>query len=670
MSITEYRAWNAAHGSWEPRHQRPEREDADKVMRELAAAFGETERELVRPLMARAAYSPDERADVVDSVRQAIAVVVTAAWRAARNSDRLADNLLFHEIALRWSPAYEAALNPAWRPEHMKEDTLQAALADIRAQGLRLGRLIALARREVKGWYRPFLTPKGWRVKPLRRPDETDRLALAGQVPERNTEYEERPDTVVAELAYNPVISGPRSVAVMTALEQIRLQLDVVAARTELVEMKAAVAKAKVEFDAVSKPHKKVAKPGAGRFKKNYIWEPAWSPDEVRALMALREARGPVKALEPVVAVLPKEGTVTIQTRMRQSTNRRWHAATFGPEHVGHTGTGIVANTRIWPSGVGEDGTRTWRRARLFRLADANETLAGFDIASSQYQILSIFLGDEVLERRLQTKSAHEIAADEVWPDDPRGPERAKLVTVAGGYGSAPPEIARNTGLDIDDVRAVLSALGDNIARFRAYTRKIAWAVPEYEGFTFEDPFDGSSVVWHPIRTTEREIRSNTAGEKYKLTTLEPVGKLNAEGRAPVKRQKLQQQIAPMLVHAMDSCFSGVVIEQLAQYGMAVVALFDCWLVSGNLVDLLEEVIREAGKPWLRSLSVIYDALLNPKYNIPKKDLAWMEDRAYAYSQRVAASERGEIPWPVFRTKPVELVESVYREFGPLMKER
>jgi hypothetical protein len=171
--------------------------DVNQAMAALSAAFGQTEAELVRPLMARIAYTQGERADVFADARQAIAVVATAAWRVAQDGGYLTDNLLFDEIARRWSPTYERALieSAATRPNQMRPETLEAALADIRAQGLRLGRLIALARCDVRGWYKPVLAAKGWRVKPLRKSDATSRLVLAGNIPPR-TEVETRPQSL------------------------------------------------------------------------------------------------------------------------------------------------------------------------------------------------------------------------------------------------------------------------------------------------------------------------------------------------------------------------------------------------------------------------------------------------------------------------------------------
>jgi hypothetical protein len=367
---------------------------------------------------------------------------------------------------------------------------------------------------------------------------------------------------------------------------------------------------------------------------------------------------------------LPSDGRVLIQIQFEQKINRRWHAVTFGVEHVGHTDTDVEVTYPAHPAVVDEDGvvdseepemTRTtWRRARMFKPWEGRAIeigdLAGYDVASSQYQILSILLNDTDLGQKLQTRSAHEIAASQVWPGDPGGPARAKRVTVAGGYGSKPDEIARKTGLTVEEARAVLSAISPSIETFRNYARKIAWAVPQYEGFTFTDPFDQSRVTWYPVRVSEREIRSNTAGESYKLKTYVPTDLLNAEGRAPVNPYKLQQELAPMLVHAMDSAFSGFVIEELVNRGVqTVVALFDCWLVHESNKDKLKAAITAAGEPRLRSLQSVYDGLLDPRYSVPKKHRRWMENCAEAYKQRVSASECGERPWPVLRTRHLEL---------------
>ena len=277
------------------------------------------------------------------------------------------------------------------------------------------------------------------------------------------------------------------------------------------------------------------------------------------------------------------------------------------------------------------------------------ERLAGVDVASSQYQILAALLGDTDLARKLQTHSAHEIAAEAVWPRDPEGPDRAKAITVPGGYGSTPHEIAKTTGVGVHEVRRVLDALGPHVKRFRAYTHAVAASVDPYRGFEFEDPFDGTLVTWYPIAARERVIASSTAGASYKLRTYVPVGKLNAEGKAPVDRGELRRQLPPMIVHAMDSCFNGHVVLKLRDLGVEnIVAVNDAWLTGESQVGTLQEAVRLAGEPWLKSLGVIYDALL--KYPVAPADLKWMQGLKTRWESRVQAKA-----WPMFRTKPVTL---------------
>src|SRR5437870_4978308 len=156
MSIEEHRAWTALHGDWEPQWPRPDRERTDRIMARLSKAFDQSEHEIIEPLMARAAYTSVERADVEQTIREAIAVVTRTAWRAARDGRPLSDNVLFDAIARRWSPAYGKAIEttPARRASEMLAETIEAARHDVGCAGIRLGRLFALARRSVRGWYR------------------------------------------------------------------------------------------------------------------------------------------------------------------------------------------------------------------------------------------------------------------------------------------------------------------------------------------------------------------------------------------------------------------------------------------------------------------------------------------------------------------------------------
>jgi hypothetical protein len=688
-SVKEHRAWIALHDGWEPQEQRPDHTTVDHTMARLSHERGQPEAEIVRSLAMRMAFTPAERADVEQTVRQAIAVVVQAAHRVGRAGQPLTDNVLFDALARRWSPAYSKVTEPAGvidhphvaqgagmtpsrerivarMPSQMKPETLEAAQNDLACAGLRLGALFALARRDARnhGLYKPVKTDAGWRIRSTQKPKRAHRLLLADDPPlVREPEHR-----VTGEIVYEPVLSGPRSVAVMDALEETRLRLDGAAAREELTRMETTLRAAKEHFDHVKVPHAKVPRPGKSRYGKNYINDPPWSAAEIDALTAVREAEGPVRAFRHIVPLLPADGAVTIRTQMQQGPNRRWHAATFGVESTGDTGTRREMKFNDRADEVGEDDVvyyggpqmrATRRRGRLFTAASrwvpTGEPLAGVDVVSSQYQILSILLGDTHLEAQLATRSAHKIAADAVWPGDDDGPARAKLITVPGGYGSTPHTISEDTGVPVDEVRKVLGALGPDVARFGRYVRRLAWAVDQYRGFEFTDPFEGSPVTWYPIRTMEARIATNNKGESYKLKTYVPRdGPLNAEGRAPVNRYKLQRQLAPMLVHTLDSAFNGFVVEHLRTLGVTnIVAINDCWFIpeSEARAGKLEVAVRNAGKDWLESLSRVYDALLAHPVK-PKKDMKWMTECKAQWAKRLAAKQ-----WPVFRTKPVTLVD-------------
>jgi hypothetical protein len=172
----------------------------------------------------------------------------------------------------------------------------------------------------------------------------------------------------------------------------------------------------------------------------------------------------------------------------------------------------------------------------------------------------------------------------------------------------------------------------------------VAHAVDSHRGFRFIDPFDGSAVVWHPIVRKQDKVGS----DKVQLMTYLP-----ANGGA-VNQKKLARQIAPMLIHTLDSAFSGLVVEGLHRRGVKdIVALFDCWLIPRHYLyehkgnpRLFDEVIEEAGAAWLPMLGPIYDALLQYKDAVSEPE--WMESLKEAWRERVKAAR-----WPVFRTKRV-----------------
>ncbi len=729
MSIEQHRDWVAMHGDWELAEPRPGKEIVDQTMQRLADALGETEAKLVNAAIARADYTLPEITRVEEWARQALTIVTRAAERAAWNGTPLSDNVLFHELATRFSPAYGKALGttPARIPSEMKVSTLEAARDDIKAAGLRLQQLYEFARREVKGWYKPVLTADGWRVRPLKGPALDKKRAERGMAPFERVQGRllraddpprqifRRVDTfdpfvavtdahVTAEVEYEPVRAGLRSLGVSCILDSTRLILNIPAARAEFERLEAKLEKAKAVVAAVVRPHRKaeqvtttMTRQTAGaasklvittvtvdgevvshkqeyretkrrvtkdtehllKPKKKMVSVPPWTSAEIAALAHKASAEQQYYALRPVVESLEDElgHEVLIRTQMRQAINRRWNATSFWPENVaGDSSKELepeVPATYDAETGEEEEGPTqrvTTTRGRLFSVYRRGratiyprEPLAGVDVSSSQWQILAVLLNDTILEAKLADKSAHEIAGPQVWPDDPGAPARAKQVLVAGGYGSSPDRINWKTGIPLEEVQLVLNALGEPVQKFIEYAREVAHAVDPMKGFTFTDPFDGVEVVWRPISATQVYV----ASDKVQISTYVP------GNNGAVDRPRLARQIPPMLIHTLDSAFSGLVIEGLhAREVKNIVALFDCWLVPESQVHLINEVVLKAGEPWLKMLGAVYDALLNYKDSVSEPE--WMVGLKERWKARLEAKQ-----WPRFRTKPVTPVSWV-----------
>ena len=320
MSIEDHRAWVAKFGEWTPPKRRPGDKLVKHIMEQLASALGCPEAALVNKVTARVGFTEPERERVQKWARQALTVAVLAAERAGSSGARLSDNVLFHEIALRWSPAYSEALErgPGSVPSEMRRETLEAAREDIKASGLRLQERFAKATEGVAGWYKTRMTANGRRVvlrgKPLSGEALKEARALLGLPPlerehgnllraddfsrkihrrietddpvllEAQRTFQEHlgaragrdlllatppssPDLsyvlvadakVTAEIEYELVRSGPRSRGVVDILDKTRLILNINAARAELAGLETALEKAKASIVAMVQPHRKV----------------------------------------------------------------------------------------------------------------------------------------------------------------------------------------------------------------------------------------------------------------------------------------------------------------------------------------------------------------------------------------------------------------------------
>jgi hypothetical protein len=111
MSIDDHRAWVANYANWSPPWRRPGEKLVDHVIGRLAAALKRSEAEIINEVIARADFNEHERGRLEAWARQALTIAVLAAERAGSSGTRLSDNVIFHELALRWSPAYVTAID-------------------------------------------------------------------------------------------------------------------------------------------------------------------------------------------------------------------------------------------------------------------------------------------------------------------------------------------------------------------------------------------------------------------------------------------------------------------------------------------------------------------------------------------------------------------------------
>ncbi len=185
MSIEDHRAWVAAHlqefevppfnpviaaaapAPTSPLTPRPNESAVQMTMARLAVGLSRAEADLVKEVVARVPFNDLERARVEHWAREALTVAALAAERAAQSGTALTNEVLFAELASRWSPAYGKALEatPARRPREMRYETVVEARDDLKASGLRIQQIADIARQNVEGWYRAKRSKGKWRVK-------------------------------------------------------------------------------------------------------------------------------------------------------------------------------------------------------------------------------------------------------------------------------------------------------------------------------------------------------------------------------------------------------------------------------------------------------------------------------------------------------------------------
>jgi len=375
-----------------------------------------------------------------------------------------------------------------------------------------------------------------------------------------------------------------------------------------------------------------------------------------RLLAAYDRARGIVtqfegvrvclRGLKPSALVMERERTyVPIRSGFFRAHNRRFHATHFWPEQVsGNLDQAEHIAEKLLT-------IRTSPRGRWFEFVthiddpaaldhDGTGNLIGVDVSSSQTQVLASFLGIPQLEAIAGGKKPFkEFLAEQAWPllrDRYPEPSNKKLVELVKSlwlrvlYGSSVRTVILDQDHDwatygegwiagqpdqaayaraLDEAEAVTQGFLASIpgfaevSRFLQACQRIAQEVDTYEGFTFTDPFDNAKVVWNPPRRRLTRVRW---GDQI-VYVFAPTGDPK-DGKYPIDRAELSTMIAPCLTHALDACYSALVMEGLRDAGVRdFVALHDSWLAPVEFAAIRSQ----AARAWFQGLGPVYDRLIH-----------------------------------------------------------
>ena len=367
-----------------------------------------------------------------------------------------------------------------------------------------------------------------------------------------------------------------------------------------------------------------------------------------------------------------KEGYQPIGSGFYRVINRRYQPVHLWPTSV--TSKDPPQQEEESPP-TNEGGQQSYRQ-RWFKGLDPETgrpcDLVGFDISSSQTQILATLLGIAKLERltmasaakpfkktmaewawalhqrhqgkddfELRRVQAAEKASDDYkGPDDERLWELCKHLWMRVSYGSTPYSVAEDQKADPGTYGPGWTAKNANrflqdlyvefpeIKQFLDACRSIADVVCDrnpYSGVTFTDPSDGSIVRWNPVARADRKLSNSGCKLILSLPGITEGGRFipakpDGNREYPVDRGALRKMIAPCLVHMLDAYYSSLVMERLAEYGVHdFVGIHDCWLVPAQVrangtirdgAEVLAEVMNQAAGEWYVGLRSVYEDML------------------------------------------------------------
>ncbi|MGA8495837.1 MAG: hypothetical protein WB764_10165 [Xanthobacteraceae bacterium] len=243
-------------------------------------------------------------------------------------------------------------------------------------------------------------------------------------------------------------------------------------------------------------------------------------------------------------------GRVPIRSRFFLSINRRYQPRHMWPTYVGDWSTpGDETGERVY--------RRRWFKAPHPRRSDTACRLVGYDVSSSQTQIIAVLLGIERLERLAMRAAPGQRPFKETlaaWafrkhrdkkdkfklrsvragvkgskrytgPQDSRLQELCKSLWMKISYGSSVSEIVPEQ--DADPATFGPGWTWDNAQRFLDYVqgrfkdvklfldacKKIganAFERDPTEGVVFTDPSDGLEVRWNPVAREDQRVKSDS----------------------------------------------------------------------------------------------------------------------------------------------------------------
>jgi hypothetical protein len=365
------------------------------------------------------------------------------------------------------------------------------------------------------------------------------------------------------------------------------------------------------------------------------------------------------------------EGIVPIRTSYSCLHTRRFQAESFWPS--------FVTSRRSWSAGTqtslqelylsdaesdaAADPTGEALRSRWFKALasdDRTEDLSGYDVASSQMQIIAAFLGDSTLEnlatygaRSFKEQMAafamsfnppvlvHSMESGYTGPNDARLQLLAKELLMRVCYGSAARQVLYDQrqrqhefgpGWTDEGIKRYLNAVYEKcplLPTFLDIGRYIAESVCNDDpssGVVVRNPFEGAKICWNPVASKEVVV---DFGRK-KLYLKVPVGIRDSLGPYPVSRKLLRNSFTPCLIQMLEAYYSALVMQKLSDAGCTTfVGIHDCWLVPRSQIALLKLAMEHAAREWYLGIGCVYEDLShylasNPKYQAIVRE-AWIK---------------------------------------------